>query len=193
MGVAGRTVTFTLGSGSAAQTCSGVTGPSGAASCVVTVTNQPQGPIPVADTFTSDGVLRVGERRFDGQPARGDELTVTPGTGTYNGSTTVSATLDQHLHQPTGVRPDGHTHVNGTQTCTGTTNASGVATCPITPNEPSGTYSLTASFGGNTTITPVLLSSSGSSTFTESKAPTTLTYTGSTSTTSGQAPSLSPR
>ena len=191
VGVAGRTVTFTLGSGSAAQTCSGVTGPSGAASCVVTVTNQPQGPIPVADAFTSDGYYESASAASTVNLPEGTTLTVTPGTGTYNGSTTVSATLvNSYTNQPVSGQTVTLT-VNGTQTCTGTTNASGVATCPITPNEPSGTYSLTASFGGNTTITPVLLSSSGSSTFTESKAPTTLTYTGSTSTTSGQAPNLS--
>ena len=47
--------------------------------------------------------------------------------------------------------------VNGTQSCTATTNANGVATCPVTPNEPAGTYSLTGSFGGDTTTTPMLL------------------------------------
>ena len=52
--------------------------------------------------------------------------------------------------------------LNGTQTCTATTNASGVATCSITPNEPAGTYTLTASFGGDTTKAPQLLASSGS-------------------------------
>ena len=191
VGLGGKTVAFTLGSGSTAQTCSAVSLPSGAASCMVTVANQPQGPIPVADAFTSDGYYESASASSTVNLPEGTSLTVTPGTGTYNGSTTVSATL---VNTYTNAPVPGQTvtlTVNGSQTCTGTTNASGVATCPVTPNEPSGTYSLTASFGGNTTTTPVLLSSSGSSTFTESKAPTTLTYTGSTSTTSGQSPSLS--
>ncbi|MGD0747496.1 MAG: hypothetical protein ABSB68_06760 [Acidimicrobiales bacterium] len=191
VGLGGRTVTFTLGSGSTVQTCSAVSAASGAASCVVTVANQPQGPIPVADTFTSDGYYQSASASSTVNLPEGTSLTVTPGTGTYNGSTTVSATLiNTYTNAPVPGQSVTLT-VNGTQTCSGTTNASGVATCSVTPNEPSGTYSLSGSFGGNTTTTPVLLSSSGSSTFTESKAPTTLTYTGSTSTTSGQSPSLS--
>ena len=81
--------------------------------------------------------------------------------------------------------------LNGTQSCTGTTNASGVATCSITPTEPGGTYTLSGSFGGDTTTVPTLLPSTGSSTFVETKAPTTVTYTGSTSITSGSSPTLS--
>ena len=54
VGVAGRTVTFTLGSGSSAQTCTGTTSSTGAASCVINVSGQPQGPIPVTDTFAGD-------------------------------------------------------------------------------------------------------------------------------------------
>ena len=58
-------------------------------------------------------------------------------------------------------------------------------------NEPGGTYKLSGSFGGDTTTTTTLLSSTGSSSFTENKAPTTVTYTGSTSITSGNSPVLS--
>lgn len=39
--ISGRTVTFTLGSGSSAQTCSGTTNSSGAASCTISTVNQP--------------------------------------------------------------------------------------------------------------------------------------------------------
>ncbi|MHB8576799.1 MAG: hypothetical protein ACYDCQ_15870, partial [Dehalococcoidia bacterium] len=39
----GRTVTFTLGSGSTAQSCTGTTDPTGKASCSLTPTNQPLG------------------------------------------------------------------------------------------------------------------------------------------------------
>ena len=68
--------------------------------------------------------------------------------------------------------------LNGTQTCTATTNASGVATCSITPNEPAGTYSLTASFGGDTSKAPQLLASTGSNKFVVTLEETAITYTG---------------
>ena len=45
---------------------------------------------------------------------------------------------------------------NPLESCTANTNAKGVATCDITPTEPSNTYTLTASFGGDTsTSTPL--------------------------------------
>ncbi len=190
-GVAGRTVAFTLGSGGTAQTCTGMTSSSGAASCTLTVANQPQGPIPVTDVFAGDAYYQTASASATVNLPEGTKLTVTPGTGTYNGATTVSATLvNTYTNAPVTGEPVTLT-LNGTQTCIATTNSSGVATCPLTPNEPAGTYSLTASFAGDTTTTPVLLSSSGSGTFKESTAPTTLTYTGSTSTVSGQSPTLS--
>ena len=189
--VAGRTVNFTLGSGATVQTCSGVTSSSGAASCTVTVTNQPQGPIPVSDVFAGDTYYKTASASATVNLPEGTKLTVTPGTGTYNGATTVSATLvNTYTNAPVAGEPVTLT-LNGTQTCPATTNSSGVASCSITPNEPAGTYSLTASFIGDTTTTPVLLSASGSGTFTEGTAPTTLTYTGSTTTVSGQSPTLS--
>jgi hypothetical protein len=50
---------------------------------------------------------------------------------------------------------------------------------------------LSGSFGGDTQTVPTLLSSTGSGTFVVTKAPTTVTYTGSTSITSGNSPVLS--
>jgi hypothetical protein len=49
-----RTVSFTLGTGSSAQGCSGTTDASGTASCSITV-NQPLGPSTVQASFASDG------------------------------------------------------------------------------------------------------------------------------------------
>ena len=190
-GLGGRTVTFTLGSGTTAQTCSGTTNSAGVVSCSVTVTGQPQGPIPVSDTFAGDAYYLPATANSTVNLPEGTSLTVNPGTGTYNGSTTISGTLiNTYTNQPVPNQTVTLT-VNGTQSCTGTTNAAGVASCTVTTNEPAGTYPESGTFGGNTTTTPVLLSSNGSSTFTENKAPTTLTYTGSTSTTSGQSPTLS--
>jgi hypothetical protein len=51
--IAGRTVTFTLGTGGSAQTCNGVTNASGTATCTIIV-NQPPGPQPIAVNFAGD-------------------------------------------------------------------------------------------------------------------------------------------
>ncbi len=52
--IAGRTLTFTLGTGGSVQTCNGVTDASGAASCVINPVAQPLGPGVVAVDFAGD-------------------------------------------------------------------------------------------------------------------------------------------
>ena len=192
--LSGQSVTFTLGSGSSAQTCSNTTGSTGAASCTISSVNQPVGPTPVSATYAGNtyyqsasggGSVQVGPSQVS------TSLTVAPTTGTYGSPVTVSATLENDYSNTPVSGQTVTLTLNGTQSCSATTNASGVASCPITPNEPGGTYTLSASFGGNTTTVPTLLSSTGSNTFSENKAPDALTYTGSTSTTSGTSPILS--
>jgi len=56
--VAGRTVTFTLGSGGSAQTCSAVTNASGLASCAIGPVAQPLGPGTATDSFAGDACFR---------------------------------------------------------------------------------------------------------------------------------------
>jgi hypothetical protein len=56
--IAGRTLTFTLGTGGSAQTCSGVTGASGTASCTINPVAQPLGPGVVAAQFAADPYYR---------------------------------------------------------------------------------------------------------------------------------------
>jgi len=189
--LAGQPVTFTLGSGTTAQTCNAVSTSSGTASCVINVTGQPQGPIPVTDTFAGNSYYQSSTASSTVNLPEGTTLTVSPGSGTYNVPGTVSGTLVNSVtNAPVPNEPVTLT-VNGTQHCTATTNASGVASCTVTPNEPGGTYTLTGSFSGDTTSVPTLLPSTGKSTFTENKAPTVVTYTGSTSITSGNSPVLS--
>jgi hypothetical protein len=55
--IAGRTVTFTLGTGGTAQSCTGTTDASGHAACAV-VANQPLGPGVVTASFAGDGFYR---------------------------------------------------------------------------------------------------------------------------------------
>jgi hypothetical protein len=56
--IAGRTVTFTLGAGSAAQSCNGTTDASGKASCTISPVAQALGPTAVGDTFAGDHFYR---------------------------------------------------------------------------------------------------------------------------------------
>jgi hypothetical protein len=53
--IAGRTIKFTLGTGTSAQTCSATTGTGGAASCSISNVNQPIGTISVVAAFAGDG------------------------------------------------------------------------------------------------------------------------------------------
>ena len=192
--LANQPVTLTLGSGSAAQSCSATTTATGAASCTIASVNQPVGPNPVNATFPGTNNYQPASATSTvqvGPTAVSTTLTVTSTTGTYGSPTTVTGTL---INNYTNTPVAGETvtlKLNGTQPCTGTTNASGVATCTITPSEPGGSYTLSGSFGGDTTTVPTLLPSTGSGTFVVTKAPTTVTYTGSTSITSGNSPVLS--
>ena len=52
--IAGRTVTFTLGTGGSAQTCTGVTDASGTASCTIFPVSQPLGSVPISASFAGD-------------------------------------------------------------------------------------------------------------------------------------------
>jgi hypothetical protein len=192
--LANEPVTLTLGSGASAQACTATTTATGAASCTVAAVNQPVGPNPVDATFPGTNNYQPASATSTvqvGPTAVSTTLTVTSTTGTYGSPTTVTGTL---INNYTNTPVAGETvtlKLNGTQSCTGTTNASGVATCTITPAEPGGSYTLSGSFGGDTTTVPTLLSSTGGGTFVVTKAPTTVTYTGSTSITSGNSPVLS--
>ena len=189
--IAGRTVTFTLGAGSSAQSCAAVTDGTGTAACSIASVSQSPGPIPVVASFAGDAYYQMASAASTVNLPEGTQLTINPTTGSYNGPTTVSGTLvDTYTNQPVPNEPVTLT-VNGTQTCTATTDTSGVASCSVTPNEPGGTYSETASFPGDSGSMPQLLPTSGSGTITVTKDTTTLSYTGTTSVTNGQPATLS--
>jgi hypothetical protein len=190
-GIPDRAVTFTLGTGSSAQICSGTTTPSGDVACTIGSVSQASGPIPVSASFAGDGYYRVASAASTVNLPEGTQLTINPVTGPYTGTTPVSGTLlNTFTDQPVPNEPV-TIMLNGAQTCTATTNASGVATCSLSPNEPVGTYGVTGTFSGDTSATPQLLPTSGTSTFTVTQAPTTLTYNGTTSVTNGQPATLS--
>ncbi len=102
--IAGRTVAFQLGSGGSAQTCSGVTDPTGTASCTITSVSQPQGPIPVTDTFTSDSYYQTASAASTVEPARGDEVDGQPDLGRLQRLDPGVGNIDQHLHGPARPR-----------------------------------------------------------------------------------------
>ena len=187
----GRAVLMTLGSGTTAQSCTGTTNTSGVATCTITVTGQSPGPMPVTAAFAGDGYYRPASAASTVNLPEGTQLAVNPTGGTYEDSTPLSGTLfNTYTNQPVPNEPVTFT-LNGTQSCTAVTNAQGVATCPITPNEPQGSYSLIGTFPGDSTSMPQLNPSSSSSTLVETQAPTTFTYTGTTSVTNGQSATLS--
>ena len=189
--IAGKTVTFTLGSGTSQQSCSGTTDSTGAAACVIHPVNQPTSPAPVTATFAGDAWYRQAGATGSVAISTPTTLSVTATSGTYGQPTTLSGTLTNSV---TGAPISGQTltlTLNGTQSCTtGLTNAQGMASCSVTPNEPSGSYTVTGTFGGGTSST-TLLPSSGHSCYTENKATTIATYTGQTSVSSGQTLTLS--
>ena len=56
--IAGRTVSFKLGTGATAQTCNGTTDPTGKAVCTISPVAQPLGSVAVADSFAGDAFYR---------------------------------------------------------------------------------------------------------------------------------------
>ncbi len=120
-------------------------------------------------------------------------LTVQPVTGNFSTPTPVSATLTNPssglpvVNEPVTFTLNG----NATESCTATTDATGLATCSITATEPSSTYTLTASFAGDTSTSTPLGSNTSSGTFTVNPDTSSLTYTGPTSVVNGQPITLS--
>jgi len=96
-------------------------------------------------------------------------------SGQYSDTVALSATLkDLVTNSPISGKTVSFTI--GTQTATGTTDASGVATASITLTQPSGAYTVTAFFAGDSNY----LSSSDSKPFTIDKENVAITYTGDT-------------
>ena len=167
------------------------TNASGAAACSITVAGQSPGPIPVTAQFASDGYYRLASAASTVNLPEGTALTVNPTSGIYEGATPVSGTLiNTYTNQPIPNEQVTFS-LSGPQSCTAITNAVGVATCPVTPNEPQGSYPLTGTFGGDSTAMPQLNPTSSSTIMTVTQAPTTVTYTGTTSVTNGQSATLS--
>ncbi len=108
--IAGRNVTFTLGTGSSSQTCSAVTNATGAVACSIASLNQSPGPIPVTDKFAGDNYYLPASAASTVNLPEGTQLTVNPTGGHLQRVHTHHGHADQHLHQPAGAERTGHLH-----------------------------------------------------------------------------------
>jgi hypothetical protein len=173
-----QTVTFVLGSGAGTETCSASTDTTtGIASCVITP-NQAAGAYTLTATFggnatyagssTSTAFTILHEQT---------ELAFTSASATkadFNDAVTVQIQLT------TDGSPLANESVtislgNGlaTETCVAAPTVGGIASCQITPNQPSGSYPITAAFAGDS----FYASSSASATFIINKEETTTKFT----------------
>lgn len=166
---AGKTVTFVLGSGLGAPTCSVVTNASGNATCTLTP-NQPSGPLTLAASYAGDGFYAPAAALASFAVTKEQNtlvFTSTSATVIANGhSATLSAVLKQDSVTPIAGRTVGITLGSGTgaQTCSGTTDATGTTNCTIAVvNQPLGPNMVTANFAGDgfylpsTATKPVIL------------------------------------
>jgi hypothetical protein len=138
--LAGRQLTFTLGS----RSCSGTTNSSGVASCSLMI-GDIAGSYPVTASFGGDTFYApsIGSKTFKITPEE-DNLSY---TGATSGKKGTSATLSARLTTDDGAIVGRTVNFTlGTQTCSGTTNSSGVATCSLTLNQNAGSYTVKASF-----------------------------------------------
>ena len=156
--VVGASVLFTLGSGGAAQTCTGITNASGGATCQIASVNQTAGSSTISASF-------AGNPSFLASSVGPVTVTILPAaaatTLTYNGPTTFTfgsaANLSALLTRTTGGSAVAGASVlftlgNGgtAQTCSGTTDATGAASCSIASvNQTTSPIAVAASFSGN--------------------------------------------
>jgi hypothetical protein len=185
---AGVTVTFDIVSGpDAGLTASAVTDVNGHATFTFTDTTAPGTDVVEASFTDATGAVEHSNQALKHWTQIPTVLTYTGATTSdFNDPATVSATLVDGAGTGVAGEPIVFT-LNGAETCTGTTNASGSASCVITPGEPAGSYTLTASFAGDVTH----VASSASATFTVTLEETTTTYTGPLVIANGQPTVLS--
>jgi hypothetical protein len=160
-GVAGETVSFTLGSGGGTQSCSATTNSAGAASCALTPT-QAAGVTTLHAAFTGTSFLAPSSASVSFTVNR-EETTVT-----YTGPGKVANGVPAHLSgilKEDGTIPIAGRTVNITlgsgatqQTCAGTTDASGTVACTITvvnqPLNDTATVPVTVAFAGDAFYLP---------------------------------------
>jgi PKD repeat protein len=182
-GIAAQSVTLAVGS----QNCTAPTDAGGTALCTITLTQTP-GSYTATASFGGDSVYATSSAThaftINQEPthlAYGG-----PTTAIYHHPFTASATLTD----ATGGAPVPGKTVSftvGSDTCSETTDSSGVASCSITPSQAAGSYTMTATFGGDADY----LSSSVATPFSITKEATTLSYDGPAEVANGYPATLS--
>ena len=159
--VSRRTITLTVGLRKIAPELHGHHGRRRRRRCIITEVNQTSGTTAISASFSGDNYYHSSTAASTATVHTPTTLTVNAGTSDFADAGTVSGMLtelgDRHAIPGEPVTLT----LNGTQTCSATTTTIGLASCSITPNEPAATYAVTASFVGDTTKTPQLLSSTG--------------------------------
>ncbi|HVC86975.1 MAG TPA: hypothetical protein VNC40_06050 [Gaiellaceae bacterium] len=170
--LAGKTVTFTLGS----LTCSAVTDATGTASCQVTP-NTAAGPQSATATFAHEHGFTASTVTEPFQVTL-EQTTVhyTGPTGTFHVGQAVALSGTLQEDGTTAIAGRTLTLSLGSQSCSATTDATGSASCGVTAAGPSGSQTASASFAGD----GYYAAGSDSTTVTVSAA-SKLTYTGPTS------------
>ena len=156
--IAGKSLTFVLGSGTGTETCTtGLTDASGNASCSITP-NQAAGPYTLTSSFFGDAYYLASSANVPFTiTLEQDTLAFTASSPTViaNGHpATFSATLLEDGTTPPVPFGQTVTVTLGTgitaQTCNGTTSATGLATCTIASvNQPLGPNTVAAKFAGD--------------------------------------------
>jgi hypothetical protein len=151
--IAGATVSFTMG----AESCSDTTSASGVATCSVTP-SEAAGTYDIAASFS-------GDAQHNATTGHGTyTVTKEETTTTYTGPTVIANGVPTTLSGL--LKEDGTTPIAGrtltltlgsgatAQSCTGTTNAGGAASCTVTPAQPLGPGTVSASFAGDAFYLP---------------------------------------
>jgi len=152
--VAGKTITFTLGSGGGAPSCSAMTDATGTATCSLTP-NQAAGSYTLMASFSGDSSFGPSSASTPFTVTKEETLTkftlTSPTVVGNGGSATFSATLKEDGLSPVAGRTLTFTlgSGSGSQSCSGTTNGSGTAACAISVNQPLGPNTVKASFAGD--------------------------------------------
>lgn len=181
-GLAGETLTFTLGS----QHCTGMTNASGRASCNLTLGQAP-GVYTLTTTFAGDSNYKASSSTTSFTINKA--LSFVTYTGAMSGDYDDQATLSGVLTSEAGTDVPGMTitFALGSQNCAGITDASGRASCVLVLNQVPGPYKVVASFAGSTNYK----SSSISVNFTIKKEEAKVSYTGDVALTNGNTAHLS--
>lgn len=157
--VAGKTITFTLGSGAGAPTCSAMTDVTGTATCSLTP-NQAAGSYTLMASFSGDSSFGASSASTPFKVTNEEtvtKFTVTSPTVVANGSSaTFSATLKEDGLSAVAGRTLTFTlgSGSGSQSCSGITNGGGTAACTIAVNQPLGSNTVRATFAGDTFYKP---------------------------------------